>query len=66
MGVTKPNKEYYQIIIKDLKAKPEEIIYWDDDIDNIEAANTLGINGYFFENNAKFRKEIENILTREN
>jgi putative hydrolase of the HAD superfamily len=45
LGHKKPNKEFFEEIIKDLgDIKKEEILLWDDDPKNIKGAKEFGIN----------------------
>lgn len=56
LGIEKPNKEFFENIIKELGVKPEEIEYYDDDPRNVDVAKSLGIKGYVF-------KEASDIKT---
>jgi len=38
IGIEKPNKEFYEKLIEKLQEQPENILFIDDDIKNIEAA----------------------------
>ena len=44
LGCKKPNQDFYQKIFDDLEnIKKEEILFWDDKHENVEAAKTFGI-----------------------
>lgn len=45
----KPFPEIYQLTLNRFNIKPEQSIFIDDNIRNVEAANQLGINGIHFE-----------------
>lgn len=48
LGLLKPDAEIYEQILTLLKAKPEEVIFIDDKLKNIETAKSIGINGIVF------------------
>ncbi len=48
LGLLKPDAEIYKQILTLLKAKPEEVIFIDDKLKNVEAAKSIGINGIVF------------------
>lgn len=49
IGKTKPDREIYDICVRDLGVKPPEIVFLDDRPENIKAAAELGIHGILFE-----------------
>ena len=46
MHLVKPDKDIYEEMIKDLNTEVENIYFFDDNQDNINAAKELGINAY--------------------
>ena len=60
LGYSKSQKEFFEIIIKRLDLKPEEILYWDDE--DIEMAKEVGINASVFTSFENFKEEV-NLLT---
>ena len=46
VGTEKPEKHIYKILVKELGVNPEEIIFFDDRIENVEAAKEFGIKAY--------------------
>jgi glucose-1-phosphatase len=44
MGLYKPNYAIYQKVIEEIGCDPEEILFLDDNADNIDAASDMGIN----------------------
>lgn len=48
VGYMKPHEEIYKILLNKYKINPEEAVFFDDMIENIEAANKLGIHGVHF------------------
>lgn len=49
LGLLKPDTEIYKQVLKKLKAQPEEVVFIDDKLTNIEAAKSIGINGIVFD-----------------
>lgn len=47
-GFMKPHEEIYKILLNKYKINPEESIFFDDKLENIEAAKKLGIGGIIF------------------
>ena len=43
VGFKKPQPEFFEYILKDLKLKPEEVMFWDDDEKNIAGAKACRI-----------------------
>ncbi len=48
MGLKKPEKKYYQVIIDTLGVDPSDIIYFDDALENIESVRSLGIDARLY------------------
>ncbi len=48
MGMKKPQEAYYQHIISSLHANPSDIIYFDDALENIESASSLGVKAIYY------------------
>lgn len=50
LGLLKPDAEIYKQVLRLrlLKAKPEEVVFIDDKLKNVEAAKSIGINGIVF------------------
>ncbi len=49
LGLSKSTKEYWEKVLKILKVeKSDELTYWDDEIENIEAAKEVGIETHFY------------------
>lgn len=56
----KPFKEIYDITLNRFNITPENAIFIDDNLRNIEAANALGINGIHFESPEKLIQQLKN------
>jgi len=59
VGLIKPDPAIYKLAIDQFKIIPEETIFIDDRVENIDAAISLGINGYLFKNAELLHEEIE-------
>ncbi|MCB9358548.1 HAD-IA family hydrolase [Candidatus Woesearchaeota archaeon] len=62
IGEKKPNKRFYLEVLKDIGVKAEDIVYFDDEEINVEAANELGINAFLFK--ASQTEESIKIMSR--
>ncbi len=61
IGFTKPDKRYYEFILKELNKEgiaSREIFYFDDSEKNIVAADLLGINARLYEKFADLEREM--------
>ena len=61
IGILKPDKRSYLLIMEKLKSKPEECLFIDDSEKNIIAAEELGINVVHFKNPEQLKKELEKL-----
>ncbi len=59
VGVAKPNPQIYTIILNTLKLQPEEVLFIDDLLENVEGANRVGIHGILYLNAEKLREDIK-------
>jgi HAD superfamily hydrolase (TIGR01509 family) len=57
-GVTKSDERFFKIMLKEINHKPDEIIFVDDTLKNIQVAEQLGIESHLFENTEEFRKYL--------
>ena len=64
IGMAKPDKEFYEYALDLLKAKPEEVIFIDDSIENIATAEELGFNTILFSDTVSAIEEIKKYLDR--
>ena len=58
----KPNKEFYNKILKDLSISPDEMLFLDDSIKNIQGAKDCGIHTIRVTKEMDIIDEIEKIL----
>ena len=58
----KPEKEIYLELLNRYNLKPEETLFIDDTLPNIEACRKLGITGIHLKNKEDLKAELENLL----
>ncbi len=60
--MAKPDAEIYELALQKLGSKPEECLFVDDLIENIEAAERLGITGIWHRDNDETIARIKDLL----
>jgi HAD superfamily hydrolase (TIGR01509 family) len=64
LGCKKPDQEFYQKIFKDLgNFKKEEILFWDDKIENVKGAEEFGIHAELYTTFENFEKVMKRYIT---
>jgi len=58
LGIHKPNKKIYEILVKKLNLSPEEIIFIDDLNYNLEVPKEMGINTILFKNLKQLKNDL--------
>ncbi|MBI2667026.1 HAD-IA family hydrolase [Candidatus Woesearchaeota archaeon] len=61
-GFTKPDKQAYLHILSEWNLNPQEVAYFDDSKENVQAAEELGIHAEKWEGIAPAKKSIEKLL----
>ncbi len=65
LGYNKTDKNFYKTISQDLLEKeninPQEIMFWDDDQENVNVASGCGWNAFLYANFEEFRDKIKGI-----
>jgi len=61
LGLAKPDPAIYQLVIKEIGCKPEEILFTDDKLINVEAAIHVGMQGIHFTGAASFREAFKKL-----
>jgi len=59
IGMYKPQRKIYKLVLRQLKVEPENCIFIDDVIENIDAAKKLGINAIQFKSNAQLKRDLK-------
>ena len=62
MGVAKPDAKIYEMVLEKLGVAPEETVFVDDFIENIEAARKLGMHGIHFQDVGEAMAELRALL----
>jgi HAD superfamily hydrolase (TIGR01509 family) len=62
LNLPKASKATLKVIMKRFKVKPEEIIYADDQANNLKDARTLGVKTILVKNFPQFKKELNKYL----
>jgi HAD superfamily hydrolase (TIGR01509 family) len=61
LKMQKPDLEIFHKVLEELKCQPNETIFTDDKIENVIAANKIGIHGLHFVNLSKLKLDIQNV-----
>ena len=61
VGCRKPDKEIYDILLKNSKSKPNECVFIDDLIENVHAAQLLGIKGIHYKDQSNLIIDLHRI-----
>ena len=62
MGLAKPDPKIYEVVLEKLGIAPEETVFIDDFIRNIEAARKLGMHGIHFQDKDVAMAELRKLL----
>ena len=62
VGISKPNKDIYDLLCKRLELQPNEVIFLDDVKENIDSAIEFGIHGILFKNTEQSIEDIEFLI----
>jgi epoxide hydrolase-like predicted phosphatase len=62
VGVKKPDPRIYQIILERLDVVPDEAVFVDDFIENVESARQQGMYAVLFQDPDEARSELEKLL----
>jgi epoxide hydrolase-like predicted phosphatase len=63
VGLAKPDPSIYNLVLRLCSTEPEEAIFVDDFVENIEAANQLGIHGILFKNAKQAMADVKAMLS---
>lgn len=62
LGISKPNRKIFDYVLRDLKIKPQELIFIDNQENNYEAARDMEINTILFKSSIQLKKELSSLL----
>lgn len=60
----KPEPEIYKRLFERFNLKPEECIFTDDRIENVEGGRALGMEGIVFENANQYERELRQLIAK--
>lgn len=66
MGIMKPERRIFEMMLKGENAKPEETVFIDDSAHNVEAAAALGIHVLQPDNGANWHDMLETLISLHN
>jgi putative hydrolase of the HAD superfamily len=61
VNLVKPEEAIYQQLLSMLGAKGEEVVFFDDKIENIKGAEAVGINGFVWKDVENARRELSSL-----
>lgn len=56
LGAKKPDHDFFNKILKELKVKPEQVLFWDDSASHVKAASVLGIKSELYTGFQDYKK----------
>jgi len=62
VGLTKPDLEIFKLALRETKSEPQETLFVDDSVENIEAAKKMGIQVILFITFEQFMKEFSEYI----
>lgn len=62
LDLNKKDPQSYLFVAKDLGKSPDEILFTDDQLENVKAADTAGLTTVQFESNEQFVSELSKIM----
>lgn len=60
MGYKKPDFQFFQHILQDQNLNPSEVLFWDDDEENVKAAQNLGMQSEVYQS----AKGFQNLMSQ--
>ncbi len=58
IGLEKPNPKVYELLLQTMHLPPQDIVFIDDKVENVEAAKEMGIDAILFESERKLKGEL--------
>ncbi|MDE2022128.1 MAG: HAD-IA family hydrolase [Patescibacteria group bacterium] len=62
LGSKKPEPVFFQLIIDDIGVDKTHVLFWDDDIENVEGARAFGIPTELFTDFSQFQQKIAHLI----
>jgi epoxide hydrolase-like predicted phosphatase len=61
VGMRKPDKEIFEMVLNENKLNPEETVFIDDSIQHVQGAGAVGIKAYLLQNNMEVRELLKQL-----
>ena len=61
-GVQKPDERIYRILLERYNLRPEETVFFDDNIDNVIGAREVGIHAILFRNAEQAERDLNTLI----
>jgi len=61
VGIEKPKKKIYELMLRKLKVEPSEVVFIDDDRENTKVARKLGMKTILFKSSPQLKKELKKL-----
>lgn len=58
IGVAKPDRKAYELLIKTLNLPAKDVVFIDDRLENVNAAKTIGLDAILFESEQQLRTDL--------
>jgi len=58
LGVLKPEQEYWEKVLSEIKVNKNEVLVWDDEQETVDSAKKLGFNAEFYINFEDYKKKM--------
>lgn len=62
VGYAKPDYRFFEYIIKEQNLKKDEVLFWDDDEENVASAREFGLNAEIYIKFEEFEKQIDRYI----
>ncbi len=62
IGLRKPDSKIYLYVLKELNRRPEDVIFIDDSLENVEGAEAVGIKGILFTDLEQLKNDLKQYL----
>ena len=62
MKLLKPGREIYEAVVKEIGVQPEEILFIDDSVTNVDGAEAVGIRTVFLQQGMDIREEVMKVI----
>ena len=61
LGEVKKSEGFFEVIVKEYKAEPNEVVFWDDDESHVNSARKVGIIGEVYKNFRQYKMRMDKL-----